>query len=47
MYFVQLVVHRVTEVMVPQDTLLKYEDMQMSSDNKTELSQEYLELCKC
>lgn len=47
MYFVQLVVRRVTEVMVPQDTLLKYEDMQMSSDNKTELSQEYLELCKC
>lgn len=33
--------------MVPQDTLLKYEDMQMSSNNKIELSQEYLELCKC
>lgn len=25
------------ETMVPQDTLLKYEDMHMSSDNKTEL----------
>lgn len=47
MYFVQLVGHRVTEVMVPQDTLLKYEDVQMESDNKNELSQEYVELCKC
>lgn len=29
MYFVPLVVRRVTEVMVPQDTLLKYEDVQL------------------
>lgn len=40
MYFVQLAVHRVIEVMVLQDTLLKYEDMQMQSDNETDLSQE-------
>lgn len=47
MYFVQLVVHQVTEVMVPQDMLLKYEAMKMQSYSKTDLSQEYLELCKC
>lgn len=41
MYFVQLVVHQVTEGMVPQDTL-KYE----GNGKETDLSQEYLELCK-